>query len=153
MKEKAYFKKILIVCAICLMILASIPIVQGDTNSSESISSDENNISTKGSTTYNNCKIIISGRCNTVTGPLFWIFGFYCPLRDRDFKVEANGEFGEKLNVVVLKPEFGAWLSYEHIEIRITQAQGFFYWGGKSLIFDEPRIFAYCTAQEVTIYD
>lgn len=151
MKEKVYFKKILIVWTICLLILTSIPIVQGETSSFESNSSDEINVFTRDSKTYENCKIIVSGRSNTVIGPLFWIFGFYSPLRDRDFRIEANGEPGEKLNVIVLSPEFGTFLSYEHIEIRITKAKGLFYWGGKSILFDDPGIFAYCKALEVTI--
>ena len=73
---------------------------------------------------YIDCKIIISCRCNTVTGPLVWLFGFYCPLFERDFKVEANGELGEKLNVIVLSPEFGTFISYENIEIDIHSAKG-----------------------------
>jgi hypothetical protein len=151
MKGKAYFKKVLIIWAICLLTLTSIPLVLGEPSDSESVSSDENIVITRDSKHYTNCNIFISGRCNTIIGPLFWLFGFYCPLVERDFKVEANGELGEKLNVIVLSPEFGSFISYENIEIDIYNAKGVLYWGGKSLIFKEPRIFAYCKAADVWI--
>lgn len=152
MNGKAYFKKALIIWAICVLILTSFPLALGKSSGPESISSEENNVSTRDSKHYSDCKIIISGRCNTVSGPLLWLFGFYCPLLERDFKVEAKGELGEKLNVIVLSPEFGTFISYEHIEIDIYSAKGVLYWGGKSIIFNEPRIFAYCNAADVWVY-
>jgi hypothetical protein len=72
-------------------------------------------------------------------------------LVERDFKVEANGEIGEKLNVVVLSPEFGTFISYEHIDIDIYNAKGIFFWGAKSLIFNEPILFISCKATDVWI--
>jgi len=150
MKGKAYLKKVLIIWAICLLILTSIPLALGESFDSESFNG--NIIVTRDSKHYTNCKIIISGRCNSVTGPLVWFFGFYFPLIERDFKFEANSELGEKLNVIVLSPEFGTFLSYEHIEIDIYNAKGVFYWDEKSLIFNQPLIFVYCQAADVWIY-
>jgi len=151
MKGKVYLKKVLIIWAICLLLLSSIPLVLGGSSDSNSISSDVNIVNTSDSKHYTNCNILIFGRCNTVIGPLFWLFGLYFPLVERDFKVDANGELGETLNVIVFGPEFGTFISYEHIEIDIYNAKGVLFWGGKSLIFNQPLLFAHCKAVDVWI--
>ena len=151
MKGKAYFKKVLIVWAICLLILASIPLALGESTGSEHNSANEDNVNTRDSKHYTNCRILIIGRCNTVTGPLVWLFGFYCPLVERNFGIKANGELGEKLNVFVISPEFGSFISYEHIDIDIYNAKGDFYWGEKSLIFNGPTLLISCKATDVWI--
>jgi hypothetical protein len=151
MKGKVYIKKVLIVWAIFLLTLTSIPLALGESSNTESFNSNENIISTRDSKHYTDCNILIFGRCNTVKGPLFWLFGLYYPIIERDFKIDANGELGETLNVIVLGPEFGTFISYENIEIDIYNAKGVLFWGGKSLILNQPLLFAHCKAADVWI--
>ena len=152
MKGKVYFKKILIIWAICLLILTAIPITIGETSDSEITSTDDKNSCLLDSKHYSDCQFIVFGRCNYVTGPSIWKLGLYVPLEPKDFTFEAKGEVGEKLSVVVFGEEFGTFISYEHIKLEIFTATGVFYWGGQSLLLNKPRIFAFCNATDLWVY-
>lgn len=150
---KKCFKKVLVIGAICLLTLPSIQVALGDTPGSELNDSNEGNVSnTGGSTHYKNCRIIVFGKCDTVIGPLVWLFGFYCPLTKRDFLIKASGGENESLNVLIFGGgNFGTYYDYENIIIDLNKANGFLYWFGKSLLFKGNSIFTFCKAQDVWV--
>ena len=141
MKGRSAFYKILIIWAIVFLMLASLPVTLGRTDEQE-----KEPLETK---TFTNCVIWVFGKCNTVTGPLLWKLGLYCPLLDKNFGIEANGEEGEKLNVIIRGEEFGVYYGYENMDIDIARARGILFWGGQSLLIDEPIIFLRCRADIV----
>ena len=153
MNGMKYLPKILVIVAICLLTLPSFHVALGETLSSEKSDSKAENVSTEGETThFQNCKIIVSGRCNTVIGPLTWIFGFYCPLLKRNFIISANGGETEALNVLIFGGgNLGAFYNYENIIVDLRKASGVLYWFGKSLIFEGNRILAFCSAQDIYV--
>jgi hypothetical protein len=76
----------------------------------------------------------------------------YIPVVKRHFFIDANGEEGESLNVLILSINNGlaAYYDYEDIRIELQQARGVFYWGGKSLLFNHsepPPVFVLCRAK------
>lgn len=156
MKRDNYLEKMLVIVAICLLIMPSIPVVISDTSNSDSSDSYEYQNSGTGETDYfTNCIVIVFGKCNTVTGPLIWRFGFYCPLLKRSFWIIASGEEGESLNVIIRDDKFATYYDYEEINIQLIGANGFLFWGGKSILFNNTIIFARCKANQawVTTYD
>ena len=84
----------------------------------------------------------ISGKCKSVWGALTWLFGFYCPLLKKQLWIQATGQEGEKLNVLVTGDGVGTYYDYENILIHLSFATGLMYWFGKSWIFPGDRIFA-----------
>ena len=152
MNGKVYFKRMLIIWAICLLILTSIPITLGETSDSEITSPDDINSSSKSVKHYTNCKCLIIGKSNHVTGPFLWKLGLYIPFFEKSFEIEANGEVGERLHVIVFGGEFGTFISYEHIRLEIFKAKGIFFWGKQSIFLKEPWILAYVKAKNLDVY-
>jgi hypothetical protein len=147
MKRGKLFIKILVVGAICLLMIPSLQGAFVDIQSSKLNNSNEGNDSEPRDTiSYQNCIVYIFGKCKTVVGPLTWIFGFYCPLFKKHFWIQASGQEGESLNVIVTRDGFGAYYDYENIRIELQGATGVMYWFGKSWIFTGDQIFARCVA-------
>jgi hypothetical protein len=143
MKGEKYFKKAIVMGVICLLTLSSMPLVLSDNND------NENKSSTSADKQFTDCKITVIGKCNTVTGPLLWIFGVYCPLLfKKDFTISANGEENESLTIFVRSSngDTGAYYSYENVQINMIGATGFLYWGAKSKLFDGKSILVRCKA-------
>ena len=148
MKGEKYFRKVIIFGVVCLLTLASLPLVLGDTNKNESKSS------TSADKHFVDCKVTVFGKCNTVTGPILWLFGVYCPLLfKKDITIKAQGEENESISILVRSSngDTGAYYSYENVQIIINGAKGALYWGAKSVLFDGKRIFARCKADYVQI--
>ena len=91
MKRNKNIEKFLIFGMLCILLTASIPIAIGEKAEPKSDGSEEAADVTSSETFhFSNCFIIVNGNCNTVTGPLVWIFGVYCPLFKRDFNIFTN---------------------------------------------------------------
>ena len=145
MERKKYFKIVLAIAAICLLTLPSVQGALGDIP--ETIKNDTNEeelIETKGTITYSNCVVWITGQCKSVGGALTWIFGLFCPLFKKHLWIQASGQEGEVLNVLVTGDGIGTYYDQENIRIEMFGASGIMYWYGKSLIFQGDRIFARC---------
>lgn len=139
-------KKFLIFVAILLLVLPSMQVVFGN-----NIDSQEVKIANAGSYEhYTNCVIIILGKCNEVSGPLLWKFGFYCNIFKRDFTINAKGEDGEIIHLIIRGSDNFKFLwGKENINIELKGATGFLFWGGKSIIMDSPHIIARCKAKSI----
>ena len=156
MKINNYREKKLVISAVSLIIIVSIPVFTNTTPASDLYNSEECQTSSiKITNFFRNSIIFVSGSCNRVTGPLMWIFGFYCPLLKRGFLITALGKEGEKINVVIKGEKYATYYDIENINIQIRRANGILFWGGKSLLVNNTRIFALCKAAEVwiTTYD
>ncbi len=155
MKKEEWHKKLLIIGAIAILFISSLPVVIGNEQNINTNNIDENEINNfTGTTIYSNCLIFISGKCNHVTGPLVWIFGAYCPLFKRTFTINPRGEESEVLNVFIIgtKPfQIGTFLDYENIYLQINRARGLLYWGEKSIISKSNSIFAFCNAESILV--
>lgn len=152
MKGEKYFKNVLIVGAICLLTLPSVQSATVDISSPEKIDIEENcEIDSKGTIYYKDCIVWIYGRCNRVWGALTWIFGFYCPLFKKSFWVQAIGEANESLNVLVRGGGVGTYYDYDTMLVHFQGANGFMYWGGKSILFSGNQIFMRCKADHVWV--
>ena len=149
MKGSKYFIKFLAIGAIFLLMM---PALQGTINNNsvnfKSDNSDENDIiETQGTTYYENCIIIIWGRCNRVWGALTWIFGFYCPLLKKNLYIQATGMGNESLNAIVRGDGVGTYFNQENLYIDLRGATGVMYWFGKSVLFTGNQIFARCKVE------
>ena len=145
-KEEIVMKKLLI-CVISLLLISAIPIAIGETlDTNEDYEKNQ-----AGTDQYSNCFIWIFGKCNTVEGPLVWKLGFFCPLKPRDFLIQASGQDNESLYVIVLDAPSGAYFSIENIMIDVDNAKGIFFWGGKSPFLNSNIIFVICKAENAWI--
>jgi hypothetical protein len=147
MKVKSYLTKILVIEAVLLIILPTLPV-----GLSSSSNFQEKQISSKPTTDhFTNSIIIIIGKCNVVQGPLIWIFGLYIPLIKRAFYIRADGGQGEQLNVIIRGSQFASYLDNENIMIDITGARGILFSGQKSILTNSTRIFARLKAENIWI--
>jgi hypothetical protein len=105
---------------------------------------------------FTNSIIIIVGKTNQVSSTALWLFGFKFMVNKR-VVIQAYSGDGEKINALILPPKIGFYLGHENIYIQMNRATGLFFWGGKSLLFqnsDPPRIFALCKANYIYVsYD
>jgi hypothetical protein len=152
--KRNYINKCLIFLMICVLILSSIPVVLSKTQNLnfENVKDNYCELSS-GSFYFTDCLIVITGNVNNVYGPLVWIFGVYCPLLKRSFRVLANNEEGESLNVIVFGKgvQFGSYLDQEHILVSINSARGFLYWSGKAISNPGNKISLVCRASNVYV--
>jgi len=132
--KKLYFKKIMTLILICIIVLVSIPITQADTDH------------------FSNRIIIISGKCNIVTTTGLWLFALTY-INNEEITIQAQGSGGEKINVLVFPPNFAMYAGYENILIQMENAEGFLFWGQKSLIFNSTsqRVFVICKAGDIWV--
>ncbi|KYK30298.1 MAG: hypothetical protein AYK22_04130 [Thermoplasmatales archaeon SG8-52-3] len=133
----------LITATIILLLLSTIQIVIGDnvSNKEAEIINAENNDS------FNDCIILIFGKCNDVTGPILWKFGLYCNFFKKDFTINANGEIDETINLIIRGGGgFKFMWGKENIKINLNGATGILFWGGKSLLVENNFIIARCQA-------
>ena len=133
----------LITATIILLLLSTIQIVIGDnvSNKEAEIINAENNDS------FNDCIILIFGKCNDVTGPILWKFGLYCNFFKKDFTINANGEIDETINLIIRGGgSFKFMWGKENIKINLNGATGILFWGGKSLLVENNFIIARCQA-------
>jgi len=152
MKGEKCFRKVLIIGAICLLTLPSLQGALGDTPSYKQTDTNEScEIDSEGTIYYKDCVVWIFGRCNRVWGALTWIFGFYCPLLKKSFSIQATGGTNESLNVIIRGGGVGTYYDYNNMLIHFQGANGFMYWGGKSLIFSGNQIFMRCKADHVWV--
>lgn len=131
------FKKSFVIVLILLIILVVLPIVPA-----------------KGQY-HRNSLVIILGKSNDVRAlSLWWGIGVYIPILRRNFIMSANEE-EETLSAIVIEIDGGTvYMDNENITITLNFARGFFYWGGKSLLFNfsSPQpVFAICRARSVFI--
>jgi len=158
MKKKKYCIKFLILGMICILVTASIPIAIGEKAEPKSDGSEEAADVTSSETFhFSDCFIVVNGNCNTVTGPLIWIFGIYCPLLKRNFNILTNNGENESITVLVFGQglQLGAYIGQEHISVDINSARGLLYWAGKSVSSPGNRIFLFCRVADIwiTTYD
>ena len=147
MKGRIYLNKILVIEAILLIILPTLPVGLSDNSNFE-----EKQIISKPTTDhFTNSIVIIIGKCDVVQGPLIWIFGLYIPFIKRSFYVRANGGQGEQLNVIIRGSQFASYLDNENIIVEINRATGILFWGQKSILTNSTRIFARCKAENIWI--
>ena len=147
MKGKNYLKKILVIGAVLLMILSTLPVGLSSNSNFE-----EKQISSKTATDhYENSVVLIIGKCNIIEGPILWIFGLYIPLIKRSFYIRASGQQGEQLNVMVRGSQFAIYIDNENIIVDLNVAHGIFFWGQKSILTNSTRIFARCKAENIWI--
>ena len=124
MKKEELFIKKLLICVICLLLISAIPVAVGVTIDIE----EEYEKNPAGTDHFTDCVVWIFGKCNTVEGPSAWILGFFCPLKPRDFIIQAKGEDNESLYVFIRSNKIGTYLGYENIKIDINNGKGFFFW-------------------------
>lgn len=117
MKRKKYLGKGLVIGTICLLMLVSVPIVLGEQY------------------TYNDAKGFIVGRCNTVDHNGLWLLGFTY-LHKRDVTIQLTDQDGEFLVVGIGSPKIGFHFNNVNMKVKLYNVQGFFFWGGKSLLFN-----------------
>jgi hypothetical protein len=131
-----HLKKSLAVGVICLLMLVSFSIAQGTTDHFE------DNV------------VVISGKCNTVEHTGLWPFGFKL-FYDRDVTIQTKNEDGERINCLIHNgiPAFAFYGFKNSIKIELKHATGLFFWGGKSLLFNNtpPRILVRCRAQDICL--
>ena len=139
-------RRLLILGAILLLVLSSMQAAIGN-----NIHSNKKKIADTGAFEhYTNCVIIMFGRCNEVTGPLLWRLGVYCNLLKRDFTINAKGEFGETINLIIRGSDNFKFLwGKENIRIELRGASGILFWGEKSIIVDNTLIILRCKAKNV----
>jgi len=143
MKRKGNILKFLVILAILILIIPSIQTTSTELpNIEKSETEEEKKTETGGTILYTDCTVWISGKCKSVWGALTWLFGFYCPLLKKQLWIQATGQEGEKLNVLVTGDGVGTYYDYENILIHLSGATGLMYWFGKSWIFPGDRIFA-----------
>jgi hypothetical protein len=153
MDDMKFLKKIVIILAIFLLIF---PSVQGALNTNSVVKEkflNEKNTPIKEDTDhFTNCIIVVFGKCDTVQGPLVWLFGFYCPIFKRNFRVMASGRENESLNAMVIgRGIFATYYSIENVIIDINRARGVLYYFGKSLLINGNNILAFCKAADIFI--
>ena len=137
-------RRLLLIVTTFLLISSSIQIVLG--NNIETIYS--NRINSNENENFNDCIILIFGKCNEVTGPLLWRFGLYCTFFKKDFTINADGEFGEVIHVIIRGGgSFKFLWGKENINIQLKGATGILYWGVKSIIVNNTYIIARCQAE------
>ena len=132
MKHK--FRKGLAVGVICLLMLVTIPIAQADTD------------------LYSDSVVLIVGKCNTVSTTGLWLFGLTY-IHKKEVTIQAQGEDGETIHVLIFPPKFAFHFSLENVEIQMEGVKGIFFWGGKSLLFNNAsqRVFAICKAVDIWV--
>ncbi len=132
MKHK--FRKGLAVGVICLLMLVTIPIAQADTDH------------------YSDSVVLIVGKCNTVSTTGLWLFGLTY-IHKKEVTIQAQGEDGETIHVLIFPPKFAFHFSLENVEIQMEGVKGIFFWGGKSLLFNNAsqRVFAICKAGDIWV--
>jgi hypothetical protein len=135
--------RILMIGAILLLLLSSIQVVLG-----ENIDTIEPKIiTTENNERFNDCIILIFGKCNDVSGPLLWKLGLYCNFIRKDFTINANGEIDENINIIIRGGgSFKFLWGKENIKINLNRATGILFWGGKSVIVESNHIIARCQA-------
>lgn len=155
MKNREWQIQLFVFGAVAILFISSLPFVVADNSNTVNDEVNEKKIVKAGGTTlYTNCMVFVSGKCNSVSGPLVWILGVYCPLLKRTFTIHARGQQSEALDVFILgtKPfQVGTFFDYENIYIRITRGNGLLYWGQKSIVSKSNSLFAFCKADSVLI--
>lgn len=104
---------------------------------------------------HRNALVIIMGKSNDVRAlSIWWGIGLYIPILRRNFILSAN-EAGETFSAIVIEINGGTfYMDIENITVTLNHARGFFYWGGKSLLFNfsSPQpAFILCRARSVFI--
>jgi hypothetical protein len=101
---------------------------------------------------FSDSMVIIVGKCNTVSSPALWIFGFKF-LFNRHIYIQANGGADEKLTALVLPSKIGFYFSQEEMTIQLDGAKGLFFRGEKSWLFpnNPQRIVAVCKASDIWV--
>jgi hypothetical protein len=128
---------LILTCVICLFFLDFVPVTQATTDH------------------FTDSFVFIIGKSTTVSSTALWLFGFKF-IHNRRVIIQANGEAGEIINALILPPKIGFYFGQESIYIQMEGAKGLFFWGEKSLLFQNSSsgIFALCKARDIWItYD
>ena len=96
--------------------------------------------------------VIIAGKCNTVSSPALWLFGFKF-LFNRHIYIQASGGQDEKLTALILPSKIGFYFGQEDMTIQLDGAKGLFFRGEKSWLFQNTpqRILAICKATNIVV--
>ncbi len=141
-------KRFLIIGTIFLLLLSTIQVVLGNniyTNEPKILNSENNE-------SFNDCIILIFGKCNDVKGPLLWKLGFYFNFFKKDFTINANGDIDETINIIIRGGgSFKFLWGKENININLNSATGILFWGGKSIFIENNFIIARCQADNAYI--
>ena len=124
----------LVAAIFCLFLLNSMPVVHANTDH------------------FTNSVVLVIGKCNTITTPALWLFGFKFVYNKRVI-IQANGGEGEKINALILPSKIGFYFGHKNMVIQIEGAKGLFFWGGKSLVLQKSsqRIIALCKATDIWV--
>lgn len=99
--------------------------------------------------------VIIFGKCETVSSPVLWLFGFKF-IFIREVIIQTSGGEDEKINALILPSKIGFYFGQENIIVHLQGAIGLFFRGEKSWIFQNTpqRIIAVCKARDIWVtYD
>jgi hypothetical protein len=118
----------------CLFLLNWMPLAQANTDQ------------------FTDSIVIIIGKCDTVTSPALWLFGFKF-LFNRHIYIQASGGANEKLTALILPSKIGFYFGQEDMTIQLDGAKGLFFRGEKSLLFSSTpqRIVAVCKASDIWV--
>lgn len=127
-------KKSVVVGLVVVFLVILVPLVQAETDH------------------FSNSVILLVGKSNTVSSNALWVFGGKF-LLNKKVTVQITGEDDEKINALVLPPNFGLYVGHESIVIQMEGTTGFIFWGEKSLLMQKssPRIVAICKARDLWI--
>jgi hypothetical protein len=125
---------VLITIISCVVLLNWMPLAQANTDQ------------------FTDSIVIIVGKCNTVSSPALWLFGFKF-LLNRHVYIQASGEQDEKLTALVLPSKIGFYFGQEDMIIELNGAKGLFFRGEKSFLFQNTpqRIVAVCKASDIWV--
>jgi hypothetical protein len=124
----------LVAAVFCLFLLNSMPVVHANTDH------------------FTNSVVLVIGKCNTITTPALWLFGFKLVYNKRVI-IQANGGEGEKINALILPSKIGFYFGHKNMVIQIEGAKGLFFWGEKSWVLQKSsqRIIALCKATDIWV--
>jgi hypothetical protein len=129
-------KRVILILAgiFCLFFLNLVPVTQATTDH------------------FTNSVVLIIGKSNSVSSTALWLFGFKF-IYNKQVIIQANGGSDEKISALILPSKIGFYFGHENIYIQMQKAKGLFFWGERSLFFqnDPPRIFAFCTAGDILV--
>jgi len=132
MMKKAIFVLLTVLC--CALLMNCIPVTHATTDY------------------FTNSVVIIMGKCDTVTSPALWLFGFKVLFNKRVI-IQANGGEDEKINALILPAKIGFYFGQENVMIHMEGTKGLFFRGEKSLFFQNTtqRIFAVCKVRDIWV--
>jgi len=127
-------RKCVVVGVLVVFLITTIPFVQAETDH------------------FSNSIVLVIGKCNTVSTNALWLFGGKL-LIHKMVTIQTNSEEGEKINALVLPPNFGLYFGHESLLLQMEGATGYIFWGEHSFLLQKSsqRIVAVCKAGDLWI--